>query len=248
MERDGINPSNLLDWQGKPFTPAQGKKAAHPNSRFTASVYNAPTLSKEFDNPKGVPISAILFGSRRSRSVPLVVESFNWQHGVFCAATMGSETTAAADLKAGVVRRDPFAMLPFCGYNMADYFLHWLKIGAQLPNPPKIFFVNWFRVDENGRFLWPGFGENSRVLKWIVDRVYGRVKAKETPLGLVPYPKDFDLSGLELSETDFSRLFGIDTDAWQSELVQTNDFFMQFGDRLPKEFSKQYNELKKRLG
>src|SRR5271169_1954011 len=187
MERDGIRPTNLLDWQGNRFIPNEGRAAANPNSRFTASIYNAPTLSKEVDNPKGVPISAILFGSRRRKTIPLVVESFNWQHGVFCAATMGSETTAAATQKVGITRRDPFAMLPFCGYNMADYFGHWLKIGAQLPNPPKVFFVNWFKVNEDGRFIWPGFRENIRVIKWILDRVHGRVGAKETQVGLVPH-------------------------------------------------------------
>jgi len=248
MDRDGIKPTRLLDWQGNPFTPGQGKPAAHPNSRFTASIYNAPTLSKEADNPKGVPISAILFGSRRSRTVPLVVESFNWQHGVFSAATMGSETTAAAAHSVGVVRRDPFAMLPFCGYNMADYFAHWLKIGAQMPSPPRIFFVNWFRVDESGRFLWPGFRENIRVLKWILDRVHNRVKAKETPLGYVPYPEDLDISGLDLSAEDVTRLFRIDPAAWEAELTQISDFFALFGERLPKEFGTEYASLKKRLG
>ncbi|MCX8026932.1 MAG: phosphoenolpyruvate carboxykinase (GTP) [Thermodesulfovibrionales bacterium] len=248
MERDNPIPKRLIDWQGNEFVFEKGRKAAHPNSRFTVSIYNAPTLSKEFDNPAGVPISAILFGSRRSRTIPLVLESFDWNHGVFCAATMGSETTAAAALEVGVIRRDPFAMLPFCGYNMADYFAHWLNIGSQMPNPPKIFMVNWFRVDENGKFLWPGFRENIRVIKWILDRVHGRVGAKETPIGLIPNQEDLDLSGLTLSQAEIDRLFKIDTTAWQREIAEVKDFFEQFGDRLPEELWKQYNSLKKRLG
>ncbi|MGE5239375.1 MAG: phosphoenolpyruvate carboxykinase (GTP) [Chloroflexota bacterium] len=248
MERDAPKPAQLLDWQGNLYSVDQGKPAAHPNSRFTVSVYNAPTLSKEFDNPKGVPVSAILFGARRSTTAPLIVESFNWQHGVFSAATMGSETTAAAALKVGAVRRDPFAMLPFCGYNMADYFKHWLKIGLDLPQPPRIFLVNWFRVDENGRFLWPGFRENIRVLKWVLDRVHNRVKAKETPIGLMPYAEDLDLSGLDMRREDLDKLFVVDAKAWMAELDQVNEFFAQFGDRLPQEFTTEYQNLKKRLG
>lgn len=247
MERDGPRPKRLIDWQGEEFDPTSGKKAAHPNSRFTVSIYNAPTLSKEYENPHGVPVSAILFGSRRSHTVPLVLESFDWEHGVFCAATMGSETTAAASLKVGVIRRDPFAMLPFCGYNMADYFDHWLKIGTQMPNPPKIFMVNWFRVDDQGRFIWPGFRENIRVLKWIIDRVHGRVGAKETPLGLIPHFEDLDLSGLNLNQSDMEGLFKIDTSAWAHEMEEIKAFFNQFGDRLPQQLWKQYEGLRKRL-
>ena len=247
MERDGIRPTNLLDWQGNRFIPNEGRAAANPNSRFTASIYNAPTLSKEADNPKGVPISAILFGSRRSKTIPLVVESFNWQHGVFCAATMGSETTAAATQKVGITRRDPFAMLPFCGYNMADYFGHWLRIGAQLPNPPKIFFVNWFKVGQDGRFIWPGFRENIRVIKWILDRVHGRVGAKETQVGFVPHPADLDLSGLTLSDKDVDSLFEIDPNAWGEELEQIKGLFSQFGEKLPREILMEYDNLEKRL-
>lgn len=246
MERDAPMPRNLKNWQGLPY---DGKgKAAHPNSRFTVSVYNAPNLSSEYDNPAGVPIRAILFGSRRSKTVPLVVESFNWQHGVFSAATMGSETTAAAFDKVGDIRRDPFAMLPFCGYNMADYFKHWLSIGRQLPNPPKIFFVNWFRLDENGKFLWPGFRENIRVIKWILDRVYGRVGAKETPLGFIPLKEDFDTEGLQLPADAFDKLFAINKDAWSKELLLIKEFFTKFGDKLPKEFDAELERLKTRLG
>ncbi len=248
MERDNPAPKRLLDWQGKEFNPGSGNKAAHPNSRFTVSIYNAPTLSKEVDNPQGVPVSAMLFGSRRSRTIPLVLESFDWNHGVFCAATMGSETTAAAALKVGVIRRDPFAMLPFCGYNMADYFAHWLNIGSQMSNPPKIFMVNWFRVDEQGRFIWPGFRENIRVMKWIIDRVHGRVKAKETPLGFVPYLEDMDFSGLSLNQAEKERLFKIDPSAWAKEIEEIKSFFSQFGDRLPQELCNQCEALTKRLG
>jgi phosphoenolpyruvate carboxykinase (GTP) len=247
MQRDNPPPKRLLDWQGREFDPSSGQKAAHPNSRFTVSIYNAPTLSKEVDNPQGVPISAILFGARRSKTIPLVLESFDWNHGVFCAATMGSETTAAAALKVGVIRRDPFAMLPFCGYNMADYFAHWLKIGPQLINPPKIFMVNWFRVDESGRFIWPGFRENIRVIKWILDRIHGRVKAKETPIGLVPYLEDMDFSGLSLSSAEKEGLFEIDHAAWSQEIDEIKAFFGQFGDRLPQELLNQLEGLKKRL-
>lgn len=247
MERDNPRPKRLLDWQGNEFDFADNKKAAHPNSRFTVSIYNAPTLSKEVDNPQGVPISAILFGSRRSRTIPLVLESFDWNHGVFCAATMGSETTAAAAHKVGVIRRDPFAMLPFCGYNMADYFKHWINIGSQMPNPPKIFMVNWFRVDENGKFIWPGFRENIRVMKWIIDRVHGRVKAKETPIGFEPYIEDLDCSGLSITDIEKERLFKIDTQAWEHELEEIKAFFNKFGDKLPQELWKQYDSLKSRL-
>src|SRR3989338_951311 len=187
---DGDAPKNLIDWQGKPWQSGQESKAAHPNARFTASIYNSPTLSREFDNPKGVPISAIILGGRRSRLIPLVTEAFNWQNGVFLGARTGLETTAAAAHQVGVLRRDPMAMLPFCGYNMGDYFRNWLDIGKNLKHPPKIYSVNWFRADENGRFIWPGFGENIRVLKWILERVYGRAEAQETPLGLIPCPRD----------------------------------------------------------
>lgn len=248
MERDNPVPKRLIDWQGKEFDFAKGKKAAHPNSRFTVSIYNAPTLSKEFDNPDGVPISAMLFGSRRSRTIPLVLESFDWNHGTFCAATMGSETTAAAALEVGVIRRDPFAMLPFCGYNMGNYFSHWLNFGAQMSNPPKIFMVNWFRVDESGKFLWPGFRENIRVIKWILDRIHGRVGAKETPIGLIPHQEDLDLSGLSLTQAEVERLFKIDIAAWQREIIEIKGFFEQFADKLPNELWNQYNALKKRLG
>ncbi|MBI1976369.1 MAG: phosphoenolpyruvate carboxykinase (GTP), partial [Candidatus Omnitrophica bacterium] len=242
-------PGNLLDWRGDSFVPAQGKTAAHPNSRFTVSLRQCPTLSKEFDNPEGVPISGIILGGRRTNLMPLVYESFNWQHGVYVGASLGSETTAAAMHAVGVLRRDPMAMLPFCGYNMGDYFAHWLGIGKKLTHPPKIFFVNWFRKDENGKFLWPGFGENIRVLKWIIDRSEGKASAKETPIGLIPEIKDLNLSGLHLPPANLEKLFSIDdSKKWEEELTQTEEFFQRFGAHLPEGLQQQFNQLKKNLG
>jgi len=241
----GVVPKNLLAWQG---TSATDKKtAAHPNSRFTVSMYNCPVLSKEVDNPNGVPVGAILFGARRSTTAPLVVEAYNWRHGVFSAATMGSETTAAASHAVGTVRRDPMAMLPFCGYNMGDYFAHYLKIGAGLKQPPKIFLVNWFLKDETGKFLWPGFRENIRVIKWILDRVHGRVRARETAIGLMPYPEDIDVSGLTLSAGALERLLFVDTDAWKQEIVCIEEFFRSFGDHMPQELWGELAALRSRL-
>ncbi|MCS7187771.1 MAG: phosphoenolpyruvate carboxykinase (GTP) [Armatimonadetes bacterium] len=247
---DGLTetvPSRLLDWQGRPWDLSFGEKAAHPNSRFTVSIYQCPTLSPEFDNPKGVPISAIIFGARRSATVPLVYESFNWQHGVFIGASMASETTPAAVHQVGVLRRDPMAMLPFCGYNMADYFRHWLEMGRRMPNPPKIFFVNWFRKDESGEFLWLGFSENMRVLKWIVERVKGKVGSREIPVGFVPHLEDLDLEGLKIPNGHLEKLFAVNYDEWQTELEDIRKFFEQFGDRLPTELWQEYHALKKRL-
>ncbi|NTV29171.1 MAG: phosphoenolpyruvate carboxykinase (GTP) [Candidatus Omnitrophica bacterium] len=245
---DGAVPQHVLDWQGKPWTPGGEAKAAHPNSRFTVSIYNAPTLDKEFDNPRGVPISAMLFGGRRMQLIPLVSEAFNWQHGVFLGARTGSETTAAAQHKVGMLRRDPFSMLPFCGYNMGDYFGHWLNMGKRLKNPPKIYSVNWFRVDDNGKFIWPGFGENIRVLKWIVERVHGEVGAKETPLGLVPELKDLELSGLNIPADKMNKLFEIKPEAWKPELEDIRKYMEQFGDRMPQAMWDDYNALVKKLG
>jgi phosphoenolpyruvate carboxykinase (GTP) len=239
----GAMPKNLIDWQGNAWDASKGTKAAHPNSRFTLSIYNSPTLSKEFDNPQGVPISAMIFGGKRSQLIPLVYESLNWTNGVFLAARMGSETTAAAIHKEGVLRRDPMAMLPFCGYNMGDYFGHWIKLGKKMKNPPRIFFVNWFRQDDAGRFLWPGFGENIRVLKWMIDRVNGTVQARATPVGLLPKIADLDLSGLNIPKEDIEKLFEVDLSKWRGELEDVRKFLGQFGARLPKELSEELRSL-----
>jgi phosphoenolpyruvate carboxykinase (GTP) len=245
--KDGERPAHLIDWQGKDYDPASGQKAAHPNSRFTASIYQCPVLSKEFDNPKGVPISAILFGGRRTNTIPLVTESRSWTHGVFMGARMGSETTAAAIHKEGVLRRDPMAMLPFCGYNMADYFSHWLAIGRRLKHPPKIYSINWFRTDADGKFMWPGFGDNIRVFKWIIDRVNKVAGAEEKPIGYLPCIRDLDLSGLSISKDNLEKLFLVDPAEWKKEVSDTEDFFSTFGDRFPKELSEELSVLKSRL-
>lgn len=242
---DGSMPKNIIDWQGKPWTPSLNTKAAHPNSRFTLSVYNAPTLSREFDNPKGVPISAIIFGGKRTMLIPLVYESLNWQNGVFSAARMGSETTAAAAHKVGVLRRDPMAMLPFCGYNMGDYFKHWLDIGKSMSRPPSIFCVNWFRQDEAGNYIWPGFGENIRVLKWIIDRVNNRVDGQDTPIGTIPHMSDLDVGGLNTSKQNMDKLFEVHIEDWAEELRDVRKFFDQFGGHMPDEMWQEYNKLAK---
>ncbi len=234
---------NMADWQGKAWVPSSNKPAAHPNSRFTVSIYNTPTLSREFDNPKGVPISAIIFGGRRSKLLPLVVEAFSWQHGVFIGTRSGSETTAAADHQVGVLRRDPMAMLPFCGYNMADYFRHWLRMGSKMKNPPKIFSVNWFRTDEDGNFLWPGFGENIRVLKWIIDRINNRAGGRETPIGIVPRPEDIETSGIDISKEKLEKLLSVDTREWKDEIQDIKKFLDSFGRKMPSEILAEYQKL-----
>jgi phosphoenolpyruvate carboxykinase (GTP) len=208
-------------------------------------MYNCPTLSKDFDNPKGVPISAIIFGGKRTDLIPLVYESLNWQNGVFSAARMGSETTAAAIHKEGVLRRDPMAMLPFCGYNMGDYFGHWLNIGKKMTKPPKIFNVNWFRKDEDGKFIWPGFGDNIRVIKWMIDRINDKVDAVKTPIGYVPHTKDLDLSGLNIPEEKLKKLFRVDMKDWKNETEDINKFLGQFGSRLPKAMQDECDKLAK---
>ena len=239
---DGPVPENVLDWQGNAWDHSPGSKAAHPNSRFTAAISQCPVVSKEFNNPKGVPISAIIFGSRRTKLIPLVYESFGWQHGVFSAASMGSETTAAAIHSVGTLRRDPMAMIPFCGYNMGDYFKHWLGIGEKMKDPPGIFFVNWFRTDKDGKFIWPGFGENIRVLKWIIDRTNRRAGAKETPIGLVPRPGDIDTRGLDVPAEKLEKLLEVNPDEWSREIEDAGEFFEQFGDRMPAELWEEFNK------
>jgi phosphoenolpyruvate carboxykinase (GTP) len=240
---DGDIPKNLIDWQGKPWQRGGETKAAHPNSRFTVSIYNSPTLSKEFDNPKGVPISAIILGGRRTQLIPLVVESFNWEHGVFLGARTGSETTAAAIHKEGVLRRDPMAMLPFCGYNMGEYFGHWLNIGKRLKHPPKIYTVNWFRTDENGKFIWPGFGDNIRILKWIVERAQQKVSAQDTALGRIPYLKDLSMEGSGVAQDNLEKLFEVTPAEWKNELSDIKKFLEQFGSRMPQEIWRHYSNL-----
>lgn len=244
---DSQPPSGTLDWQGHPFKPGQGH-AAHPNSRFTVPIPQCPSLSPHWEDPQGVPISAIIFGGRRSRVAPLVYQAFNWQHGVLIGATMASETTAAATGAVGVVRRDPMAMLPFCGYHMGDYFAHWLAIGRRLSHPPAIFCVNWFRTDESGSFLWPGFGQNVRVLKWILERIQGRGEAQETAIGYVPTPQSLDLDGLDLPPSTMEKLLRVDRDEWLQETADQGRFLEHLGERVPQELWQEFRDLRKRLG
>jgi len=241
-------PAELMDWLRRPWTPDSGRPAAHPNARFTTPARQCPVIAKEWEDPKGVPIDAILFGGRRASVVPLVIESFDWQHGTFLGATTSSETTAAAAGKVGQLRRDPMAMLPFCGYNMGDYFAHWLKVGAKPgAKMPKIFFVNWFRKDEKGKFLWPGYGENSRVLKWIFERCNGTAKAVDTPVGRLPGPEDLDVHGLDMAPANLAKLLSVDKEGWLAELPLINQFFDTFGDRLPRALKDEVARLEERL-
>ena len=243
--KDKQPPPHLIDWRGKPWD--RTGKAAHPNSRFTASARQCPSMSRRWEDGQGVPLSAIIFGGRRAHVAPLVFQSRDWEHGVFVGATMGSETTAAATGQVGVVRRDPMAMLPFCGYNMGDYFRHWLKVGAGLSRPPAIFHVNWFRTGHDGRFLWPGFGQNLRVLLWMIDRVQGRGRATETAVGLVPTPDALNLEGLDLSKAEVDELLRVDRDEWAAEVPEIRAFFDRFGDRLPGSLNRSLDVLSQQL-
>ena len=240
-------PAKATDWKGQPWTPASKEKAAHPNSRFTSPASQCPSISPKFDDPQGVPISAIVFGGRRARTAPLVFESFDWKHGTYVGAMVASETTAAATGAVGVVRRDPMAMLPFCGYNMADYFNHWLKVGAKSEKAPRIFHVNWFRTDANGKFLWPGFGDNMRVLRWILERCEGKAQAIDTPIGRVPAPGALDTAGLDLKPAVVEELLDVDPEAWQAELAGQKEFLEKYGNRMPEEMWRQYRALEERL-
>lgn len=244
---DGEAPKEGIDWKGNPWTPESGEKGAHPNSRFTAPAKQCPCISSEFEAPQGVPISAIVFGGRRAKTAPLVYEAFDWQHGVFVGATMASETTAAAAGAVGVVRRDPMAMIPFCGYNMADYFAHWLEMGKKIPNPPKIFHVNWFRQDEEGHFMWPGFGDNLRVLNWILDRCEGKADAKETAIGYLPNADDINIDGLDIDKDVLEQLLSVDKEVWKEDVKGQKEFFAKFGDDLPAGITEELCKLEERL-
>jgi len=242
-------PEHLTDWKGNDWTPESDTPAAHPNSRFTTPAGQCPTMAPEWEDPRGVPISAILFGGRRATAVPLVTEAFSWQHGTFLGASVSSETTAAATGAVGQLRRDPFAMLPFCGYNMGDYFGHWLELG-QATDPdklPKVYYVNWFRKDEAGRWLWPGFGENSRVLKWIVERIEGTAQGRTTPIGVVPTAEALDLAGLDLPEGDLDVLLSVDPAVWEQEAAGLPEYFAQFGEHLPPAITDEHAALVERL-
>jgi phosphoenolpyruvate carboxykinase (GTP) len=242
-------PSHLIDWKGKDWTPQSDTPAAHPNARFTAPASQCPSIAPEWDDPKGVPISAILFGGRRATNVPLVTEATSWRHGVFLGSIMSSETTAAQAGAVGRLRFDPFAMLPFCGYNMGDYFQHWLSIGESGDESklPKLFWVNWFRKGADGSFLWPGFGDNSRVLKWIIEEVAGAGDGIDTPIGRVPSPTAIDISGLDIDDATMTRLVSVDPESWRQEVPQIEAHYVSLGDRLPEELKDELRELEKRL-
>jgi len=242
-------PPSLTDWLGKPWTPQSKTKAAHPNSRFTAPSSQCPVIDPAWEDPKGVPISAIIFGGRRSSVVPLVYQSLNWEHGTFVGASVSSEQTSAAEGKPGELRHDPFAMLPFCGYNMADYFGHWLSMEKRTDPAklPKIFHVNWFKKSQEGKFLWPGFGDNSRVLKWICERMDGKNNGVQTPIGWVPTPGSVDISGMKVSEADLKELLRIDNNEWKGEVKDMREYLKMFGSKTPEGITRQLNDLEARV-
>ena len=240
-------PTNAINWKGEKWDASTGTSGAHPNSRFTAPARNCPCVSPEFENPQGVPISAIVFGGRRAKTAPLVYQSFDWEHGVFVGSAMASETTAAAAGQVGVVRRDPMAMLPFCGYNMGDYFAHWLEMGKRTPNAPKIFNVNWFRQDDKGSIIWPGYGENMRVLMWILDRCDGTADAVETPIGFEPIAEDINLEGIDISLETLKGLLEVDPTIWKEDVEGIKTFYKKIGETLPKELATQLENFEKRL-
>ena len=240
-------PKNAKNWKGEPWDPTDGSKGAHPNSRFTAPAENCPCISKEFNNPKGVPLSAIVFGGRRAKTAPLVYQSRDWTHGVFVGSVMASETTAAATGAVGVVRRDPMAMLPFCGYNMGDYWQHWLDMGKLVPNKPKIFNVNWFRLDDDGKFIWPGFGDNLRVLEWILKRCFDEVDADESPIGYLPKPEDINLEDSGVDIETLKELLKVDKELWKTEAEGIREFYAKFGDKLPCELKAELEKLENNL-
>jgi len=245
----GEPPAGLTDWKGQAWSKDLGTPAAHPNARFTAPAAQDPAIAAEWEDPAGVPIDAVLFGGRRASVIPLVFESFDWEHGVFLGSIMASETTAAAAGAVGNLRRDPFAMLPFCGYNMADYFAHWLKMGkvADASKLPKIFYVNWFRKGDDGRWLWPGYGENSRVLEWVFERCAGRGEANETPIGYVPTKSGINIEGLKVTDADLTELLTVNLDEWRDEVPSIREHYATFGDRLPAALHGQVDALEKRL-
>jgi len=236
-------PAKLIDWKGQEWTPDSGRPAAHPNARFTVAMTRVPSLDPKWDDPDGVPVDAFIFGGRRTTTVPLVTEAKSWNDGVYMAATWGSETTAAITGHVGVVRRDPFAMIAFCGYNMSDYFAHWITLGAKITKQPKIYLVNWFRKDANGKFIWPGYGENMRVLKWIVERVEGKAGAKSTPLGNVP--ESLDMQGLESFGADkFANATAVERDQWSKEMGLHGELVQKLSQRLPQQIKQRFEELK----